>query len=297
MAKFDMYAEVTARIIKMLEAGEIPWEKPWVGSNGAWSREDGKYYCLINQLLLPPGEYATRERIFKDGGKILKGSKQKQVWSFYFKRVEETDETTGEIEVKFLPRQKYIGVFNVATDTDLEPKYHTETVETPAEPLTVLEAVKNDYLERSGVLYNETYSSSAYYSPAADQVTVPSKAQFEETAEYYSTVFHELAHSTGHESRLKRFDCSLGVAAFGSEDYSREELVAELTSCAVLSYMGVSTRSSFRNNAAYIGAWVAKLKEDNKAIIRAAAKAERAYNLIMGIEENFDGDSNETTDK
>ena len=287
MAKFDMYAEVTARIIKMLEEGSIPWEKPWVGTAGAWNRRDGKPYCLINQLLLPPGEYATRSEILSEGGHILKGSKQKQVWSFYFKRVEETDEQTGEITTKFLPRQKYTGVFNIATDTDLEVKRNVVHAENVVEPLAVLEEIKQGYLDRSGVDFHETYSASAYYKPSIDMVVVPEKSQFENAAEFYSTVFHELGHSTGHKDRLNRFgnDTSL---MFGSDDYSREELVAELTSCSILANTGMSTSSSFRNNAAYIQSWIGVLKEDSKAIIRAAAKAERAYNMIMGIEENFE---------
>lgn len=292
MAKFDMYKTVTERIIQMLEAGQIPWEKPWTGGAGAWSRATGKYYTLINQLLLGPGEYATMSQINADGGHVKKGAKAKQVWMFYFRKIEETDEETGEVTTKFLPRQKYERVFNIEDDTDLEPKYNREVPASGIEPIEALEEIKTNYLTRCGVAgYSEALSSRAYYSPATDSVVVPKRDQFENIAEFYSTVFHELAHSTGHSSRLGRFECGAGAAAFGSEDYSREELVAELTTCSVLANMGVETSASFRNNAAYIQNWIQALKDDSKAIIRASAKAEAAYKLIMDIKNDEDEDA------
>ena len=286
MAKFDMAKEVTNRVIALLESGVIPWEKPWVGSNGAWSRATGKNYSLINQFLLPAGEYATITQINADGGRVNKGAKAKQVWMFYYKCIEETDEETGEVTRKFLPRQRYERVFNIAEDTTLEVKYPREIEASGVEPLEALENVRRDYVTRCGVDYRELLGSSAYYNPSMDLVVVPEKSQFNEVAEFYSTVFHELGHSTGHSSRLKRFEDNDVSACFGSADYSREELVAELTACAVLSNMGVETSSSFRNNTAYIQSWVNALKNDTKAIIKASAKAEAAYNLIMGIEDD-----------
>lgn len=289
MGKFDMYATVTERIISILESGVIPWEKPWIGSCGAWSRATGKYYSLINQFLLPSGEYATITQINAEGGHVNKGAKAKQVWMFYYKRIEETDEESGEVEVKFLPRQRYERVFNIAEDTDLEVKHDKsgDEMAVGVEPITAVENVKNDYLTRfRGLEFREVMGNRAYYSPAMDTVVVPDKSQFNEVAEFYSTVFHELAHSTGHSSRLNRFADNDASACFGGEDYSREELCAELTACAVLANMGVETTSSFRNNAGYIQSWVNALKEDTKAIVRASAKAEAAFNLIMGIEVN-----------
>jgi antirestriction protein ArdC len=125
---------------------------------------------------------------------------------------------------------------------------------------------------------------------------VPDREQFEKPAENYGALFHELGHSTGHPNRLHRFEVGDPGMHFGSEDYSREELCAELTSCAVLANMGVETTASFRNNAAYIQSWVRVLKEDSHAVIRASAKAEQAYNMIMGIKNKFEeGDEVETS--
>lgn len=294
-AKFDMYETVTKRILEQLEQGEIPWLKPWTGGNGAWSRATGKNYSMINQFLLPHGEYVTYSQMIAEGGDFIydengKQPKAKQVWSFWWKFIkvgEETDAATGEVKDKIIPRPaaKYYKVYNVETDTTLSVKYDKDALPAGVEPIEELEAIKQDYITRSGVKYSEELSGEAYYSPATDRVVVPCREQFDKVAEFYSTAFHELGHSTGAPKRLNRFKIFDTDALFGSENYSREELVAELTSCSILANMGVETKTSFRNSAAYIKGWSKKLKDDKEAIIRAAEKAEAAYNLIMGIEE------------
>ena len=105
--------------------------------------------------------------------------------------------------------------------------------------------------------------------------------QFKETAEYYSTAFHELTHSTGHESRLNRLD---RTAFFGTEAYSKEELIAEIGAAALVNYSGLETPSSFRNNAAYIQNWLGVLKGDKRFIVSVAGKAEMAVKLILNHE-------------
>lgn len=299
-AKFDMYETVTKRILEQLEQGEIPWLKPWTGGNGAWSRATGKNYSMLNQFMLPHGEYVTFKQLQEEGGSLLKDEngkapKAKQVWCFWWKFIkigEETDAATGEVKDKLIPRPaaKYFNVFNVETDTTLSVKYNKDALPAGVEPIEELEAIKQDYIARSGVKYSEELSGEAYYSPAWDKVVVPCREQFDKVAEFYSTAFHELGHSTGAPKRLNRFKIFDTDALFGSENYSREELVAELTSCSILANMGVETKTSFRNSAAYIKGWSKKLKDDKEAIIRAAEKAEAAYNLIMGItDEEEDG--------
>lgn len=288
--KFDIYKMVTERIIAQLESGVIPWEKPWVGASGAWKRKNGERYSLLNQFLLPcGGEYASLKQIKEAGGELLKDEngrvipKAKYVVFWKMHEVTDTDDEGNEVR-KTIPLLRYCKVFNVETDTTLETKYHKEEfVAGGVEAIDELELIKRDYVARSGVEYHENRTDTACYFPSLDAVQVPLREQFDRPAEYYSTVFHELAHSTGHPSRLNRIN-DVNVAAFGSDDYSREELVAELTSCAVLANRGIETSESFRNNSAYIGAWLAKLKEDTHAIVWASSRAEKAYNLIMGIE-------------
>lgn len=294
--KFDMYETVTKRIIEQLDKGEIPWLKPWSGGNGAWSRATGKNYSLVNQLMLPRGEYVTYSELKEQGGDFIynengKRPPAKYVWCFWYKALkvgEEENAETGEMEDKIIlkPKAKYFKVYNVEEDTTLEVKYKRDEANGDgADAIEELEAIKQDYIKREGVKYSEQLSNEAYYSPSLDKVVVPKREQFDKTAEFYSTVFHELGHSTGASKRLGRFKIT-DNNLFGSETYSREELVAELTACSILANMGVETKTSFRNSTAYIKGWSAKLKDDKEAIIRASAKAEMAYKLIMGIEEN-----------
>ena len=118
----------------------------------------------------------------------------------------------------------------------------------------------------------------AFYCPSDDTITLPLLAQYHETSEYYSTAFHELIHSTGHSKRLNRLD---KTAFFGSETYSKEELIAEIGAAELVNQAGLETASSFRNSAAYIQNWLSVLRNDKRFIISAAGKAEKAVNLIL----------------
>ena len=119
----------------------------------------------------------------------------------------------------------------------------------------------------------------AFYRPSTDEVVLPIRKQFMSTAEYYSTVFHELTHSTGHASRLNRLT---QAAFFGSEDYSKEELVAEIGAAALVNHVGLETSNSIRNSAAYIQNWLKVLRDDKRFIVSASGRAEKAVNLILG---------------
>ena len=114
---------------------------------------------------------------------------------------------------------------------------------------------------------------------------MPLKEQYQNINEYYSTTFHELAHSTGHKTRLDRLENGT-VAAFGSEIYSKEELVAEIGSATILNTLNIETSQTFKNSAAYIQNWLQVLKNDNKFIVSAASKAEKAVNFILGTDKN-----------
>lgn len=129
--------------------------------------------------------------------------------------------------------------------------------------------------------FTECKSNRAYYRPSDDSVVVPLKEQYKNINEYYSTIFHELTHSTGHKNRLNRLQTG-AVAAFGSETYSKEELVAEIGSASLMNLLGIETPKTFRNSAAYIQSWLKVLKNDNKFIVSASSKAEKAVNFIIG---------------
>lgn len=281
----DTYALVTDRIIAELAQGRIPWRKPWAARCGAISRATGKPYSLLNQLLLggQSGEYVTFRQAAAEGSYVKKGEKGHTV--VFWKWLKVTDEDTGE--EKEIPYLKHYTVFHINQCEGLTPKYtaSAEAVTNPAEADERAEKIITDYVTRSGVKLIRRESNEAYYSPARDEIVIPDITQFTETPEYYSTAFHETVHSTGSASRLCRINTT---AAFGSDDYSQEELVAELGASYLLNHCGLESPSSFRNNAAYIQAWLKELKNDKRLIVVAAGKAEKAVRYILADEEGAD---------
>lgn len=275
----NIYQMVTDRIITELEKGLIPWEKPWTGvRGGAYNRITKKPYSLLNQMLLKhPGEYATFKQWVDLGGHIKKGAKSEII---VFWKILEKEETNGkgEKEKKNIPVLKYYNVFHISQVDGVEP------LEKPFEEVTPIEEADKiiiDYVTREAINFRECKSDKAYYSPTSDIVVVPLKEQYKHINEFYSTTFHELTHSTGHKNRLNRLETGM-IAAFGSETYSKEELVAEMGAATLLNILGIETTKTFRNSTAYIQSWLQVLKNDNKFVVSATGRAEKAVNYILG---------------
>jgi len=271
----DIYAEITNRVIAEMEKGVIPWQKPWVGTEGAISYQSGKPYSLLNQILLgEPGEYLTIGQCNKAGGRVKKGEKARMV--VFWKPVVKEDEETGEKSTFFILRYYY--VFHVNQCEGIEPK-HQKPLPHGANENQAASMIVHEYLDREGIRLHREAGNRAFYRPSDDSVTIPTIEQFMNTAEFYSTIFHELTHSTGHEKRLNRISKK---AMFGNEEYSKEELVAEIGAAALVNHAGLETASSFKNTAAYIQNWLKVLKSDKRFIVSAAGKAEKAVALILG---------------
>ena len=272
----DIYTAVTDRIIAQMEQGIIPWKKPWIANAKAISHTTGKAYSLLNQMLLGrPGEYITFKQCQEAGGHIRKGEKASMV--VFWKWIEQEDEETGES--KSVPFLHYYNVFHIDQCEGITAKHSTATAfPDGAEVLEAAQEIIYDYLSREGVKLSHMEGDKAFYRPSTDEVVLPIRKQFVSTAEYYSTVFHELTHSTGHPSRLNRLS---KPTFFGTEDYSKEELVAEIGASALVNHVGLETTSSLRNNTAYIQNWLSVLKNDKRFIVSAAGKAEKAVNLIL----------------
>ena len=283
-AKANVYEMVTERIIAELEKGIIPWEKPWTGvRNGAFNRITKRPYSLINQmLLLHRGEYATYKQWSDLGGHVRKGEKSEIVVFWKILEQVETNEETGEKEIKKIPLLRYYNVFHISQVDGVEP-LAPEQLNNEVEPITEADKIITDYINREHLNFIECKSNQAYYSPAADTVKVPLKEQYTFINEYYSTTYHELIHSTGHKNRLNRLQTG-AIAAFGSEEYSKEELVAEIGSATIMNMLGIETTKTFRNSAAYIQNWLQVLRNDNKFIVSASSKAEKAVNYILAAE-------------
>ena len=279
--KFNIYEEITNRIIEQLENGVVPWHKPWTGvMSGAYNRISKKPYSLLNQMLLKhDGEYATFKQWSDIGGKIKKGEKSEIV---VFWKILETEEKNkdGKVEKKSIPLLRYIHVFHVSQIDGVEPKT-IKLVE--HNPIEEAEKIKSGYVERESIIIDELVTDRAFYSPVRDYIQVPCKEQYKDISEFYATLFHEMVHSTGHRDRLKRLDCGMQLASFGSQDYSKEELVAEIGSAFLMNHAGIETPKTFKNSAAYIKSWLEVLKNDNKFIVSASSKAEKAMKYILNI--------------
>ena len=289
----DLYQEVTDRIISELESGIIPWEKPWTGVNsGAVSHVTGKPYSLLNQILLnKPGEYITFDQCRKQGGKVKKGAKSKFVvfWKVLF--IERKDkfgnlvkDNEGNTVEDPVPVLRYFNVFHIDDCEGIKPKFDKPLPSTHAEPLEAAEAALKGYVTRSNVRLINRKQDRAFYDLMSDQIVLPLMEQFTDSAEYYSTAFHEATHSTGHKSRLNRFSENLADNIFGSESYSKEELVAEIGAACILNTLGIETKSTFRNSAGYIQNWLRALRNDKRLIVSAASRAEKAVKMILNTE-------------
>ena len=280
MAK-SVYEMVTERIINQLEKGIIPWRKPWTGiKGGAYNRISKKSYSLLNQMLLKhEGEYATYNQWESLGGHVRKGEKSEIVVFWKIQPIEETKED-GTKETKQVPILRYFNVFHISQVEGVEPL--TKDDLKSIEPIEKAENVLHDYWSREGIEVKHIGGDEAYYSPSRDLIRLPLFDQFTDANEYYSTAFHESVHSTMKESRCNRAEDRKGkLVAFGSNDYSKEELIAEIGSASLMNIIGIETGKTFQNSTAYIQSWLSVLRNDVKFIVSASSKAEKAVNYIL----------------
>jgi antirestriction protein ArdC len=291
---FDMRQMVTDRILEALENGTVPWRKGWKhigGIDGDMNAFSKKPYRGINVMLTAAAgfndpRWLTLKQVLALGGRVKYEEFRKSTpvvfWKFNKKEVQDS---TGKIEIKSWPLMRYYKVWNVSQCQDLDESKLPQITEVEdneeAERIVIEKAEKviADFLaSKNAPKYREESSNRAYYQPSKDTVVVPDRTQFNNVEEFYSTSYHELGHSTGHENRLKRDlqNC------FGDHKYSKEELVAEMTAAMLCNIVGIDTEKVFENNAAYIKSWLGKLKDDKNLVITASQKAQKAVDLILG---------------
>ena len=283
MAKFDIYETIVNRILESLEAGIIPWRKPWVGMGGAVAYKTRKPYTLLNQMLIgEPGEYITFKQVQDLKGKVKKGAKSKMVVFYTPSTTQKKDkagnlvyDNSGNPVMISFPVLKYYRVFNIKDCEGIETKFKPLNPE--FQPEEEAERVRKTYIEREKITFVNDMGDRAFYRPSEDKIVVPKPELFESAEEYYSAAFHEIVHSTGHEKRLNRLSQE---ASFGNEEYSKEELVAEIGAAAICNKLGIETPDSFKNSTAYIQGWMKRIKEDKKLIVTAAGKADKAVKYI-----------------
>lgn len=272
-----IYEMITNQIIAKLEEGTVPWRRPWINGT-AVNWKTGRPYRGINTILLAGGEYATFKQVKESGGKVKKGEKGQIVvfWKWIEKK-ERGEETDEDEKKEKIPLLRYYKVFEINSQCEgLTSKREDNAFE--HDPVKEAETVVKGYDHRPSVTY---YSGSAYYQPSPDRINVPPMKDFEDVNEYYSTLFHEMVHSTGHPKRLNREGITQ-MNTFGSEDYSKEELIAELGASMLCGVTGIEN-TTLDNSASYIQSWLRALKNDQTLIVKASQQAQKASDHILGL--------------
>ncbi len=284
---FDVVRDIVVkRILETMEEGQIPWNKPWFGTGKCYAYVSKRPYNALNEMMLDEeGGYVTSKQLHELGGKMKDGiawkDRCKAVVGCFRKTYEVKDvngdpimNDNGEPLTKTYSHLKYWYVVNVKYTTLPEKNIKGFALGEN----TSAEQVIKDYLNESGVKLHRQRGDRAFYRPATDSVTVPLISQFKDRAEYYSTVFHELGHSTGHMSRENRFTPD---SYFGNEPYAREELVAEFTAAIMNNMLAINSVRSDRNSAAYIQSWAKAIKDDPNMFTYACFKADKAVLRIL----------------
>ncbi len=280
MEKRTTYERITDTILARMEQGDIPWRKPWAAASGMPRNIRGTAYRGINVWLLASLGYGsptflTYKQAQAKGGNVRKGEKGCPV--IFWKQLQITDKDTGK--AKRIPMLRGYTVFNVAQcDGVDDPNAPDESERAAIDPIEIAEKLVANYATAPSMTHG---GGRACYSPALDSVTMPERDAFESSEFYYSVLFHELGHSTGHRTRLAR-DGVTNHGAFGDHRYAREELVAEFTASYLCGAAGIERRETLENSAAYLQTWTRKLRQDPKALIAAAGQAQRAADWIQG---------------
>lgn len=278
----NVYETVTQRIVALLEQGTVPWRKPWRGGPGGIPRNlvSGKPYRGINVALLGCQDWDSPWWLtFKQArdldGHIRKGEKGTPVVLWKWLELAPPG-GSAEDETERFPMLRYYTVFNLEQCEGVSHPAATPPTEPNFNPIDACEAVVSHMpnpptIERGG--------DHACYRPGADLVNIPPPHRFDAPAGYYSTLLHELVHSTGHPSRLARKGIT-ELEAFGSHTYSREELVAEFGASFLCVHCGI-VNATIDNNAAYIDTWLGRLNSDKALVVVAAAQAQKAADFIL----------------
>lgn len=266
----SVYEVVTDRVLQQLEAGVVPWKQSWFGK--AISYASGKPYRGANILWLRyPGEYVTYSQIIANKGELIKGATSFPV-VFKKREVEKYRDANGDTQDKVHWITKYYKVYHVL-EAGLEPK-HTKDLMTEHTPIEKAEALIDAYLAKRE-LY--VFHDRPIYYPDIDQIGMPNMEFYEVAEDYYSNMFHEIAHSTGHIKRLNR-QASLDVE---TKSYALEELVAELTSAMIMSYLNIDISKTQMTSASYIKGWMDKISADKTLVSKAGLQAQKATEYIL----------------
>jgi antirestriction protein ArdC/phage/plasmid primase-like uncharacterized protein len=282
---------VAENLIRQLEAGTAPWQRPWAAATSGhclpYNPTTSHRYKGINALHLMAQNRAdprwlTYRQAMEAGAQVRKGEQgtRIQFWKFSEDQIKKDINGNSVLDdqgkpVKVVvplerPRVFFATVFNGEQIDDLPPIPNKEQTWNTIERAEQLLKASNAVIQHNG-------GNHAYYRLATDSIHVPDKSQFLSADRYFATVLHELGHWSGHPSRLNR-DLA---HPFGSEGYAKEELRAEIASLLLGDELGIGHDPG--QHAAYVGSWIKVLKDDPLELFRAAADAEKIQGYILNL--------------
>lgn len=271
----SVYKIITDKIISKLREGIIVWDKPWVGDGcEAFNRISKKKYSLLNQMLLSNnGEYATRKQWEKLGG-VIKNNERPEIvtfWKIYDKETGGPGEKSKDT-IERIPVLRYYKVFHISQVDGVAPlpirRFNNKLN-------NKIDSYVNNYLERENIKFIQMRIDKSFYSDDLNMIVLPLLEQFKSSNHYYCTLLHEIIHSTGGVDRLNRFGSNT------KRNYSKEELVAEIGSAFLANMFGIKSEDSITNSAAYIQSWISVLENNERYIVYASSKAEKAIEYFL----------------
>lgn len=276
----SVYEIVTEQVIRQLEQGVAPWRKPW-RTDAPCNLVSGKPYRGINVFLLASQGYGSRywltfNQAKKLGGHVKQGEHSSLV-TFWHVGEEKIIRGADGAERKSTPfLLRFYRVFNVCQTEGIAEKLGLGKSAPRVPSIEQCEAIVAGMPNAP----KREQDARAWYRPSTDTVGMPARGLFNSSEEFYSTVFHELTHSTGHASRIGREGIEQ-LNTFGSESYSREELIAEMGAAMLCGVAGIAP-STIQNSAAYLQSWIDRLRGDSKLLVSAASAAQKAADYIRG---------------
>ena len=278
----SVYEVITNRIIEQLEAGVAPWHKPWKESGRAALPKNlvtGREYRGINVWILMASRFdspywLTFRQALDLGGNVCPGERGTPVvyWKFGKREVQDGDEILEKPTVLC----RYYTVFNTEQCNGIATPSATLEPGPEITPIEACEQAVNGWSQKPTIQHG---GARASYSKLEDRVRMPEAQDFDTIEEYYATLFHELTHATGHPTRLNR-STLMDSEFFGDENYSREELVAEMGAAFLCGITGIGSRT-INNSAAYLQCWIEAIKNDSRLVLVAAGQAQKAVDLIQ----------------
>ena len=276
--RVNVYEIVSSRILEALDKGVIPWQKPWTSMGGPKNFKSKKAYRGINVWLLglqgrSSPWWLTLKQANELGGRIRSGEKASICVFWKVGKYMKKDTVTGEDEEQTSFLLRYYNVFNEEQISGIEfPKPESRAVNTIDGAVKIWEGYPGKPALKHG-------GDRACYRVTSDEIDMPVQGAFNNDEAYYATLFHEAAHSTGHATRLKRFD----EQGNGREKYATEELVAEMGAAFLANMCGIDRKEVVDCSAGYIQHWRDAIKADNRLVVSAGSKAQKAVDHILGV--------------